>query len=112
MEVTLEEWYAPNINSVGVYVDHVPLNTVKCPCGNKKYTKQSFSSHTKTQRHEKWLATLNANKANYYVENEKLKDIVKTQQLLLTRLENEVRMKQFIIDDIKQKHVQTINLLD
>jgi len=41
-----------------------------------------------------------------------LKDIVKTQQLLLTRLENEVRMKQFIIDDIKQKHVQTINLLD
>jgi hypothetical protein len=57
------------------------------------------------------LASLNDNKANY-VENEKLKDTVRTQQLLLIRLENDLRVKTFQLDDIKKKHIETTNLLD
>ena len=35
----------------------------------RNFSKNKFSSHTKTQRHKKWLSILNQNKSNYYVEN-------------------------------------------
>jgi hypothetical protein len=128
MEITVEEWYSPSIDALGTYIDGITKTDVKCPCGARKktYTKQEFTSHKKTQCHQKWLASLNDNKANYYVENEKLKDTVRTQQLLLIRLENDLRVQQlllirlenhlrvktFQLDDIKKKHIETTNLLD
>ena len=115
MEITLDEWYAPSIDSVGNYIDRVPKTEVKCPCGSrqhKTYTRQQFTTHIKSQIHQKWLISINDNKANYYVENEKLKDTLRTQQLLLIRLENEVRIKTFQLEDMKKKHVETTNLLD
>jgi hypothetical protein len=115
MEITVEEWYVPSIDSIGNYIDRIPKTEVKCPCGSrqhKTYTRQQFSTHIKTQIHQKWLTSINDNKANYFVENEKLKDTVRTQQLLLIRLENELRIKTFQIEDMKKKHIETTNLLD
>jgi CDP-diacylglycerol pyrophosphatase len=113
MELTAEEWYAPSIDALGTYIDRIPRSDVKCLCGRQKtYTRQQFSIHIKSQCHQKWLASLNDNKANYYVENEKLKDTVRTQQLLLIRLENELRVKTFQLEDIRKRHVETANLLD
>ena len=114
MELTVEEWYSPSIDAVGTYIDRIPKTEVKCPCGTrqKTYTRQQFSTHIKAQCHQKWLASLNDNKANYYVENEKLKDTVRTQQLLLIRLENELRIKTFQLEDMRKQHVETTNLLD
>jgi hypothetical protein len=46
------------------YIDRIPKTEVKCPCGRQKtYTSQQFSGHIKTQGHQKWLASLNDNKA-------------------------------------------------
>ena len=115
MEITADEWYVPSIDSIGNYIDSIPKTDVKCPCGSRKdktYTRQQFSTHIKSQIHQKWLISINDNKANYYAENEKLKDTVRTQQLILIRLENELRIKTFQIDDMKKKHVETTNLLD
>jgi len=115
MEITYEEWYAPSMDSLGNYIDRIPKTEVKCPCGSrqhKTYTRQQFSTHMKTQSHQKWLASINENKANYYVENEKLKDTIRTQQMLLIRLENELRVKVFQLEDINKRHVETANLLD
>ena len=115
MEMTVDEWYAPNIDALGTYIDRIPKTEVKCPCGSrqhKTYTRQQFSAHIKTQGHQKWLASLNDNKANNYVENEKLKDTVRTQQMLLIRLENDLRVKTFQLEDMKKRQVETTNLLD
>jgi len=114
MDITIDEWYAPIMDAVGNYMDRIPKTDVKCPCGNrqKTYTRQQFYAHIKTQGHQKWLVGLNNNKTNHYVENEKLKDTVRTQQLLLIRLENELRVKTFQLEDIKKRHVETTNLLD
>lgn len=115
MEITADEWYVPSIDSIGNYIDSIPKTDVKCPCGSRKdktYTGKQFSTHIKSQIHQKWLISINDNKANYYAENEKLKDTVRTQQLILIRLENELRIKTFQIDDMKKKHVETTNLLD
>jgi len=114
MEITVDEWYVPSID-MGNYVDRIPKTDVKCPCGSrvhKSYSRQQFSTHIKTQSHQKWLAMLNANKANYYVENEKLKETIRTQQMVLIRLENELRMKTFQLEDMKKRNVETTNLLD
>ena len=114
MEITVDDWYTPSIDAVGTYIDIIPKKDVKCPCGTrqKTYTRQQFSIHVKSQGHQKWLASINNNKANYYVENEKLKDTVRTQQLILIRLENDLRVKSFQLEDIKKRHVETTNLLD
>jgi len=115
MDMTVDEWYSPSIDALGNYIDRIPKTEVKCPCGSrqhKTYKKQQFSAHIKTQGHQKWLASLNENKANYYVENEKLKDTVRTQQMLLIRLENELRVKTFQLEDRKKREVEITNLLD
>ena len=115
MEITVDDWYTPSIDALGNYIDRIPKTEVKCPCGSrqhKTYTRQQFSSHIKTQSHQKWLTGLNENKANYYVENEKLKETIRTQQMVLIRLENELRLKTFQLEDMKKRHVETANLLD
>ena len=113
MEITVDEWYSPSVDVLGNYIDHPPKSGVKCPCGarQKTYTRQQFSAHVKTQTHQKWLASLNENKTNYYVENEKLRETVRTQQMILVRLENELQAKTKLLES-KNRHVETANLLD
>jgi hypothetical protein len=112
MEITLEEWYSPSIDSLGNYIDCIPKSEMKCPCKHKIYTRPQFSTHIKTQIHQKWLKSINNNKANYFVENEKLKDTIRTQQFLLIRLENELRVKTIQLEDIKKRPVEMMYLLD
>lgn len=99
--------YAPNIDDFGNYIDSVPSfhilkKGLRCPCGSRKdkvyETYSVFSAHIKTKTHQKWLNTLNQNKANYYVENEKLKDTIQTQRLMIAKLEKDLNTKTMTID--------------
>lgn len=104
--------YEPNIDENGNYTDYLPpsskfLNGLRCPCGARKDhifdTRPSFSSHIKTKTHQKWLSDLNTNKMNFYSECEKLKDVVKSQQIIIARLEKEINTKLKTIDYLTQQ---------
>ena len=108
MELVVEpDVYSPSIDELGNYVDKIPaFNNIKkglrCPCccrKDKLYEKHSiFYTHIKTKTHQKWLSELNLNKANYYIENEKLKETLQNQRLIIAKLEKEVNIKSKTID--------------
>lgn len=123
--VTEPDVYTPSIDENGNYVDKIPSFTLIkkgliCPCGSRKdkvyETKAMFLSHIKTKCHEKWLLIVNENKVNYYVENEKNKEIIQNQRLILAKLENDINIKILTIDYLtKQLNVncKTVdNLID
>jgi predicted RNase H-like nuclease (RuvC/YqgF family) len=70
--------------------------------------------------HQKWLLTLNQNKANYYVEMLKNKEIVESQQKIITQLEQQLQRKNLTIDyltqqltrQITQQSTTSVDLLD
>jgi len=117
--------YVPSVNDLGDYVDVTPAFHslpfgLLCPCAlrkDKKYDSHtSFTTHTKTKTHQKWLASLNANKANYYVENIKLQETLQSQRLIIARLEKEVQQKSMTIDYLTQqlckKNIPTCKTVD
>jgi hypothetical protein len=114
MELSIEpELYAPSIDDAGNYIDTIPHWTtikhgIRCPCGSRKdkvFTAySSFSAHLTTKTHQKWLAELNTNKKNYFVENEKLAKTVETQKIIIARLEKEMANLQLQIN----KNVMTV----
>lgn len=116
MEITTEpDTYMPSIDEIGNYVDKIPpFNTIKgglrCPCGCRKdkvyETYTVFANHIKTKSHQKWLANLNLNKANYYVENESLKETIQSQRLIIAKLEKDLHTKSMTIDYLTQ-HINT-----
>lgn len=125
--LTQPDIYAPSIDEQGNYVDKISAFSVKkglyCPCGSRKdkiYDSYSiFSAHTKTKMHKKWLENLNLNKANYYIENEKQKEIIQNQRLIIAKLEKDINTKIMTIDYLTQQihNMQPIknnvgNLLD
>jgi hypothetical protein len=132
MELVVEpDIYTPSIDENGNYIDKIPsFSLIKkgllCPCGSRKdkiYDSRSiFSSHIKTQNHKKWLESLNLNKANYYIENEKLNETIQNQRIIIAKLEKDINTKIMTIDyltqqlnksiDKKINNVNTINLLD
>ena len=92
--VTEPDIYSPSIDENGNYVDKIPsFNIIKmgliCPCGCRKdkvydTNQKNFSSHIKNKKkHSKWLETLNLNKANYYIECEKINKLVKSQKIMI-----------------------------
>lgn len=108
--------YSPNIDILGNYVDSVPSfhiikKGIRCPCGSRKdkvyETSTVFSAHIKTKTHQRWLSTLNQNKANYYVENEKLKETIQTQRLIIAKLEKELNSKIMTIDYLTSQLVKS-----
>ena len=133
MELVVEpDIYTPSIDENGNYIDKIPsFSLIKkgllCPCGSRKdkiYDSRTiFSCHIKTQMHAKWLASLNLNKANYYIENEQLKETIQNQRLIIAKLEKDVNTKIMTIDYLTQQlnksiisnktsNVNTSNLLD
>lgn len=106
MELIVEpELYAPSINENGDYIDKVPAsikNGILCPCGSRKDkiydNATSFSAHTKTKIHSRWLVSLNLNKANFYTENIRLEELVKNQRIIIGKLEKEINTKSKTID--------------
>jgi len=113
MELVVEpDIYSPSIDENGNYIDKIPsFNIIKkgllCPCGSRKdkvyETHTVFSSHIKTKRHISWLVTLNFNKANYYVKNQKLKETVQNQKLIIAKLEKDINTKIMTIDYLTQQ---------
>lgn len=127
MELTVEtELYAPSIDEHGNYIDKIPpccvlKNGVRCPCGSRKdkvydsYT--LFATHIKSKCHQKWLNSVNLNKANYYIENESLKETVTNQRLIIAKLERDLQNKIMTIDFLTQQIVKPLtkpvtNLID
>jgi hypothetical protein len=113
MELSIDsDIYEPNIDDNGNYVDHLPssskfTNGLRCPCGARKDhifdSRASFSSHIKTKTHQKWTSDLNTNKMNFYSECEKLKEVVKSQQIIMAKLEREINTKLKTIDYLTQQ---------
>jgi len=126
MEISLTpDIYAPIVDDNGNYVDKIPFmkRGIYCLCGSRKdkiYENSSkFSTHMKTKCHQKLLEHLNQNKANYYVEVLKSKEIIENQQRIIQQLEIQLQNKDITIDYLtKQVTVQnnsktpTIDLLD
>jgi hypothetical protein len=133
MELVVEpDIYSPSIDDNGLYIDKVPpFNYIKkglvCPCGSRKdkvYESHSvFISHTKTKAHQKWLESLNLNRANFYVEFEKSKEVISNQRLIIAKLEKDINNKILTIDYLtqqlykaslidKKSEINTNNLLD
>jgi hypothetical protein len=120
--VTEPDTYSPNIDDKGNYIDKVPsfhtnalANGLRCPCGTRKdkiYTSHAiFTSHIKTKTHEKWLQDLNTNRANFYIENQKLKDVVRAQKIMIGKLELELSNKNMTIDYLTQQLVKTTSTM-
>ncbi len=113
MELVVEpDIYAPSIDDNGLYIDKVPpFNYIKkglvCPCGSRKdkvYESHSvFISHTKTKAHQKWIESLNLNRANFYVEFEKSKEVISNQRIIIAKLEKDVNNKILTIDYLTQQ---------
>ncbi len=119
--VTEPDTYSPNIDDKGNYVDKVPsfytnalANGLRCPCGTRKdkiYTSHAtFTAHIKTKTHEKWLQELNTNKANFYVESQKLRDVVQSQKIMIGKMELNILNKNMTFEYFK-KQLVTFNSL-
>jgi len=126
MDITITpDTYMPSVDDNGNYIDNIPIikNGLFCPCGSRKdktyENSTKFATHTKTKSHQKWLMILNQNKANYYVEMLKNKELVENQQKIITQLENQLHKKTLTIDYLTdqltnktRQIVPTIDLLD
>jgi hypothetical protein len=122
MEVTVTpDMYAPSLDANGNYIDNVPCikNGIFCPCGSRKEkaydTHAKFSTHTKTKVHQKWLTMLNQNKANYFVECNKARELIENQQKIIKQLENDLQKKMLTIVSLVEKTatpVCTVDFLD
>lgn len=126
--VTTPDIYVPSVDAQGNYIDKMPIikNGMYCPCGSRKeklYENTSkFSAHMKTKIHQKWLLMLNDNKANYYVELLKCREVNENQQKIIARLEHEIQKKMLTIDCLTEQliqyqspsvqHHEVLNLLD
>ena len=113
MELQTEpDTYTPSVNHLGNYVDVVPSfnnlkNGIRCPCGSRKgktyLTNCLFTSHTKTKFHQNWIEKLNLNKANYFIECENLKLVVKDQRIVIAQLDRDLQSKNLTIDYLTQQ---------
>lgn len=114
MNITLTpDTYTPSVDQNGNYIDYKPVIThgIICPCSSRKDksydTASKFSAHIKTKTHQKWLLTLNSNKANYYVELLKYKDTVAQQQKIIVSLDNKLLQKDKTIAYLTNQLVET-----
>jgi hypothetical protein len=127
MDITLvPDIYTPSVDNNGNYIDNIPIirNGITCQCGTRKNkiydTNSKFTTHSKTKKHQKWLTILNQNKANYYVETIKMKELIENQQKIIARLENQLQNKSMTIDYLTKQlilqqtphNIPVANLLD
>lgn len=115
MELATEpDVYSPSIDDHGNYVDKIPsfntnalVNGIRCPCGTRKdkvyISAPLFAAHCKTKTHEKWVQDLNTNKSNFFTENQKLRDIVHAQKIMIGKLELELSSKNMTIAYLTQE---------
>jgi hypothetical protein len=112
--VTEPDVYTPNIDDNGNYVDKLPsfnsvalANGIRCPCGTRKdkvyLSAQLFASHCKSKTHEKWVQHLNANKLNFFTENQKLSEVIHAQKIMIGKLELELSIKNMTVNYLTQE---------
>jgi hypothetical protein len=122
--VMIPDNYYPSLDDNGNYIDNmIPFNFKKkgitCPCGTRKdkiYSTQAvFNKHITSVTHQKWLTNMNLNKANYYIENVKLTEVVHNQRLIIAKFENDLNNRNMTIDYLTQQlnkqNKQTVNNL-
>jgi hypothetical protein len=115
MELALDsDVYCPSVDVMGNYIDVLPSflnmkNGMRCPCGSRRDktydNSSSFSIHMKTKTHQKWLANLNLNKTNYFVENISLQETVNSQKQIISKLEKELQNRMLTIDYLTKQLV-------
>lgn len=113
MDLVVEpDIYTPSTDEAGNYIDKTPAfylikKGLTCPCCSRKDkiydTATSFTAHTKTKTHQKWLADINMNKANYYAENIKMQETIQNQRLIIAQLEKDAHTKMRTIDHLIQQ---------
>jgi len=110
MEITLTpDTYMPSVDEKGNYIDCIPIikHGLFCPCGSRKdktyENTVKFTAHIKSKSHQKWLLSLNQNKANYYVDMLKNKEIIENQQKIIKQLENQLQKKIMTIDYLTEQ---------
>jgi len=99
MDLALDsDIYEPIMDEKGNFIDYLPpsskfKNGLRCACGSRKEhvfdSRQSFSIHSKTKTHIKWLTDLNNNKMNYFSENIKLNETISNQKMIIAKLQRE-----------------------
>lgn len=91
--------YAPVVDENGNYIDKIPIikHGIYCLCGSRKDkvydSTVKFSAHIKTAHHQQWLVCLNRDKANYFVDSIKYKDLSESQKKIMIHLENQLATK-------------------
>jgi len=110
MDITItSDTYTPSVDQNGNYIDNIPIirNGLFCPCGSRKdktyENTNKFANHIKSKYHQKWIIMLNQNKANYYVEMLKNKEIVEDQRKIITRQEIQLHKKTLTIDYLTEQ---------
>ena len=105
MDMTITpDTYTPSVDDNGNYIDNIPIikNGLFCLCGSRKdkmyETPSKFATHIKTKSHQKWLLILNQNKANYFVEMLKSKELIENQHKIISQLEKQLHRKILTID--------------
>ena len=91
--------YEPSMDGNGNIIDKIPSwsclkgKGIMCACGSRKNkvyeTSALFTTHIKSQTHKNWIVKLNADKVNYYMENNKLKQIIHELRQILNHYEKE-----------------------
>lgn len=117
MDITVEpEIYCPMIDEKGNYTDMCPAVIkygIRCPCGAKGDwiydTKSKFKQHILCMKHKKWIEQINNNKLNFYENNIKLQETVKSQREIIAKLEKEINQLKLINSYIECKLFQIQN---
>lgn len=82
-------------------------NGLRCPCGTRKdkvyLSGPLFAAHCKTKTHERWVQDLNTNKSNFFTENQKLRDVVHAQKIMIGKMELELSSKTMTINYLTQE---------
>jgi hypothetical protein len=111
---TEPDMYSPNIDEHGNYTDKLPsfnsdalANGIRCPCGTRKdkvyLSANLFAAHCKSKTHEKWVNDLNTNKMNFFTENQKLRDIIRAQKIMIGKMELDISSKNVTIGYLTQE---------
>jgi hypothetical protein len=106
--------YSPNIDDQGNYTDKCPSfntraleNGIRCPCGTRKdkvyLSATLFAAHCKSKTHEKWINDLNTNKMNFFNENQKLREIIRAQKIMIGKMELDISSKNTTIGYLTQE---------
>ena len=66
-------------------------------------SKPSFTNHTKTDMHQRWLQELSSKKMNYFTECQELKQTMHSQKCIIAQYEKDLNTKNKTIDILTEQ---------